>query len=377
MASGLSNQPLLCIQTDESAVRAPLECGRAIHLESTYFVHFPQRLNAGHEFQGVMTRVVSTNVAFEGTLLNQDTRSMVERTKVGITRPAVDGALVLEYDDMLTGKSSKLSRSQCLCLGRSKIRKVRRSRNIWVPQIHSISGLEREHVMLTGGPSISLLRTSTSGHAVVELTSSRIDPPPRPVGNQNSQKNDDDTDIVDSRAEGISVNDPEAAGSRVCLESTEVLMHILAIGESALQSEWNRFCSHKARSRVDNDCLEDLVAAADVAWMGSLEVVIDRREVLEERDVEVMPIDIRIRRQEPVVDRVPVERSLAGESLDWSSSCSSTKISLRNRTSRRQCRPSSYPLSRADMRYFEVDRCRIKSAASSKGKRLMYSSLVE
>ena len=91
--------------------------------------------------------------------------------------------------------------------------------------------------MSTGGPSIGLLRTSTSGHAVVELTSSRINSPPRRVGNRNSPNNDDDTDVVDSRAEGISVNDLEAAGSRVCLESTEVLMHLLAIGESALQSE--------------------------------------------------------------------------------------------------------------------------------------------
>ena len=37
--------------------------------------------------------------------------------------------------------------------------------------------------MLTGGPSMSLLRTSTSGHAVVELTSSRIDSPARCVSN--------------------------------------------------------------------------------------------------------------------------------------------------------------------------------------------------
>ena len=80
-------------------------------------MHFLQRLDAGHELEGVMTRVVSTNVALEGTLLNQDTRSMVEQSTVGITRPAVDGALVLEYEDMLTRKRSKLSRSQRLCLG--------------------------------------------------------------------------------------------------------------------------------------------------------------------------------------------------------------------------------------------------------------------
>ena len=200
MASQLSNQPLLGIQTIESAITwrsdcrfsspSPLECGRAIHLESTYFVHFLQRLDAGHELEGVMTRVVSTNIAFEGTLLNQDTRLMVEQSKVGITRLAVDAALVLEYEDMLTGKSSKLSRSQCLCLGRLKIPKVRRYPNIWVPQIRSIGGLEGECVMPNGGPSIGLLRTSTTGHAVVELTSSRIDSPPRRVGNRNSPNND-------------------------------------------------------------------------------------------------------------------------------------------------------------------------------------------
>ena len=322
MASQLSNQPLLgirtiesaitCVPTVVSAIRAPLESGQAIHLDSTYFVHFLQRFDARHELEGVMTRLVLTNVAFEGTLLNQDTRSMVEQSRVGVTGPAVDGALVLEYEDMFTGKRSKLSRSQCLCLGRIKISKVRRFPNVLVPQIHSFGGFEGERVMSTGGPLIGLLRTSTSGHAVEELTSSRIDSPPWCVGNRNPPNNDDDTDVVDSRTEGILVNDLKAAGSRVCLKSTEVLMHILSIGESALQSESNRFCSHKARSRVDNDRFEDLVSAADLASMGSFEVVMNRRDVLEERDVEVVPIDFRIRRQEPVVDRVRLERVTRG-----------------------------------------------------------------
>ena len=43
---------------------------------------------------------------------------MIEQSKVLITRSTVDGALVLEYEDMFTGKRSKLSWSQCLCLGR-------------------------------------------------------------------------------------------------------------------------------------------------------------------------------------------------------------------------------------------------------------------
>ena len=74
-------------------------------------MHFLQRLDACHELEGVMTRVVSTNVTFEGTLLNQDTRSMIEQSKVGITRSTVDGALVLECEDMFTAKCSKLSLS--------------------------------------------------------------------------------------------------------------------------------------------------------------------------------------------------------------------------------------------------------------------------
>ena len=209
-------------------------------------MHFLQRPDPGHELEGVMTRIVSTKIALEGTFLNQDTRTMVEQSKVGITRVAVDGALVLEYEDMLTGKRSKLSWSQCLRLGRVEIPKVRRLPNDRVAQMHSIGGLEGESVISTGCPSICLLQTGTSGHAVVELTSLRIDSPPRRVGNRNSPNNDDGADVVDPRTKGASVNDLEAAGSRVCFESSEVLMHILAIGGSALQSESNRFCSHKA-----------------------------------------------------------------------------------------------------------------------------------
>ena len=271
-------------------------------------MHFPQRLDASHELEGGMTRVVSTNVTFEGTLLNQDTRSMVEQLKVGITRSTVDGAIVLQYEDMFTGKRSKLSRSQCLCLGRIEIPKVRRFPRVLAPPILPIGDFEGERVMSTSGPSIGFLRTSTSGHAVVELTSSRIDSPPWRVSNRNSSNNHDGTDVIDSRAEGMSVNDLTHVGSRTFfLGSTKVLMHILTISESTLQSKSNRFCSHKAQSRVDNDGFQDLVSAADVL-MSSLEVIMDRREVLEERDVEVVLVDIRLCRQKPVVDRVRVER---------------------------------------------------------------------
>ena len=161
----------------------PHERGRIIHPTSTYFVHLLQRFDASHELEGVMASIVSTNIAFEGTFLNQDTRWMVDQSKVQIARPAVDRALVLESVDMLTGKSSKLSGSQCLRLGREEIPKVRRMPDGRVPQIHSIGGLEGQRVTSIGGPSVCLVRTGTSGITVVELTSPRVDWPPRCVGN--------------------------------------------------------------------------------------------------------------------------------------------------------------------------------------------------
>ena len=269
-------------------------------------MHLLQCPDARHELEGVMTRVVSTNVTFEGTLLNQDTRSMVQQSKVGITESAVDGAPVLEYEDMFTGKRSKLSRSQCLCLGRIEIPKVGRFPSVLAPQIGPIGDLEGEPVMSTSRPSIGFLRTSTSGHAVVELTSLRIDSPPWRVSNRNSSHNNYGTDVIDSRDEGISVNDLKHVGWRTFfLESTEVLMYILTISEGILQSESNHFCCPKAPSRVNNVRSEDLVSAADLASMGSLEIIMDRREVLEERDVKVVLIGVRLCWQKPVVDRGP------------------------------------------------------------------------
>ena len=163
--------------------------------------------------------------------------------------------------------------------------------------------------MLTSGPSIGLLRTSTSGHAVVELTSSRIDSPPWRISNRNSSNNNDGNDVINFRAENIWVNDLKHVGSRTFfLESTQVLMYILTISERTLLTESNRFCCHKAQSRVDNDRFEDLVSAADPPSMGSLEAIMDQRGVIEERDVEVVLIDVGLCRRNPVVDRVWVER---------------------------------------------------------------------
>ena len=120
-------------------------------------MHFLQCLDASHELEGVMTRVLSIDITVEGTLLNQDTRSMVQQSKVGIARSVVDGALVLEYEDMFTGKRSKLSRSQCLCPGRIEVPEARRFPNVLTPQIGPIGGLEGASVMSTSSPWIGFL----------------------------------------------------------------------------------------------------------------------------------------------------------------------------------------------------------------------------
>ena len=71
-----------------------------------------------------------------------------------------------------------------------------------------------------------------------------------------------------------------------------MLIHILP--ESSLQGELNRLRSHKARGRVDNDSVQKVVLSVYISSMGSLEVCLSRREVLEHRHIEVMLISFRI-----------------------------------------------------------------------------------
>ena len=84
-----SKQPLLGMPTVESAIRAPNERGQIIHLKSTCLVHLLQRFDASRELEGVMAGVVWLDIALEGIFLNQDTRSMVHQSKIGIAiRPS-------------------------------------------------------------------------------------------------------------------------------------------------------------------------------------------------------------------------------------------------------------------------------------------------
>ena len=88
--------------------------------------------------------------------------------------------------------------------------------------------------MSTSGPSISLSRTRTSGIPPVELTSLRVGSPRRGVGDRKPPSNDDCADVVDPRTEGVSVNDLESVRSKIGLESTDVLMHMVPFRESIL-----------------------------------------------------------------------------------------------------------------------------------------------
>ena len=123
---------------------------------------------------------------------------------------------------------------------------------------------------------------------MVELTSSRVDSPTWSVGDRKSPNNDTCADVVLTRSEDVSIIDLQSVRSRIGLESTEVLMHILPVGKSILQGESNRLCSHKARGRVDNDSVGDLVAPMYILSMGSLGVGLNRCDVLEHRHIEVM-----------------------------------------------------------------------------------------
>ena len=80
-------------------------------------MHLLQRFGTGHGLEGIVPGVMSTDIALEGTLLDQDSRSMIDQWKIGVTSPSVDRALVLENEYMLTGKGWMLFRFQRLRQG--------------------------------------------------------------------------------------------------------------------------------------------------------------------------------------------------------------------------------------------------------------------
>ena len=171
--------------------------------------------------------------------------------------------------------------------------------------------------MSTSSPSILLARTRAGGIAVVKLANPRVDSPPWGVSNQEPSNNDDRTDILVIGTEGVSINNLESLCSRIGLKSTEMLMHVPLVGESTRQDESNRLCSHKARSLVDNDSVEGIISPMYILSMGSLEVGLNQREELEHRHIEVVFINVRIWRHEPVVERIRVNRVTRGRTAGF------------------------------------------------------------
>ena len=223
---------------------------------------------------------------------------------IGISRPAVDRAPVPEYKKMHTGKSSRLSQSQCLTLGGIENPKPRLLPDGRVPPICWTSALEGLRVMVTSISSILLTLTRPGGNAVVKMTSSRVGSPPWGVGDGKPPSKDDRADVVFTRTKSVSINYFESVRSRIGLQSTEMLMHILPVSESILQCESKRLRSHEARGCVDNDSVGGLVSTVYIPSMGSLEVGLNQREVLTHGHIEVMLISVRVHRQELQVDRI-------------------------------------------------------------------------
>ena len=121
---------------------------------------------------------MSADIAFEGTLLDEDSRSMMDQSKIGVTRSSVDRALVLQNEYMLKGKGSMLFCLQGLRAGGVDIAEARLLPDGRSPKIRSTSGLKGLCVMPTSSPTALLTRTRCGGIAVVKLASSRVDSPP-------------------------------------------------------------------------------------------------------------------------------------------------------------------------------------------------------
>ena len=60
----------------------------------------------------------------------------------------------------------------------------------------------------------------------------------------------------------IPIDDLEHLGSRITLQSTKVLVHVISIRKSTLQGELNRLYGYEARCSVGNDDDEIRVVSA-------------------------------------------------------------------------------------------------------------------
>ena len=70
------------------------------------------------------------------------------------------------------------------------------------------------------------------------------------MGNREPSKSDDRADLVVAGTEGVLIKNLESFCLRNGLKSTGMLMHVISVGETILQGESKRLCSHKARRQV-------------------------------------------------------------------------------------------------------------------------------
>ena len=157
-------------------------------------------------------------------------------------------------------------------------------------------------------PSILLTGTGTGGIPVKKLARPGVDSPPWGVGNREPPNNHDLADIIGARTEALSIEDLKSVCLRIGVRSTEILMHVLSIGEGNLQGELNRLCSHSARRRVHTDSARGIVSSVYTPSISGLGVSLDGREELIHRHVVVMLINVQIFAQEPLFQRIWMER---------------------------------------------------------------------
>ena len=119
-------------------------------------MHVSQRSGTGYPLEYVVSSIMSTDVAFEGMLLDEGSRSMIDQSKIGVTGSPISRALVFENEYTLAGKGSMLPNTQRPRSGSAEIPKTRMLPYGLVPNVGSKSGPEGLCIVPTSSPSILL-----------------------------------------------------------------------------------------------------------------------------------------------------------------------------------------------------------------------------
>ena len=99
-----------------------------------------------------------------------------------------------------------------------------------------------------------------------ELSGLGVNSPPSSIGDREPSSDDDHVDFSAVVDVAIPIDDLEHLGSRITLNSTKVLVHVLSVGKSTLQGELNRLYGYEARCSVGNDDVEIRVVSNVYTW---------------------------------------------------------------------------------------------------------------